>query len=333
VQHKGVKRHLSGVLLLDKPPHISSNQALQAAKRLFLARKAGHTGTLDPMATGLLPICLGEATKFSSELLGADKHYEATLILGYSSTTGDAEGEISIARDGQRDVHDMRFEPSWIESVLKSFTGVVMQTPPMYSAIKVQGKPLYAYAREGVELPRKPREIHIHDLRMLALAQNEMRIRVKCSSGTYIRTLGEDIGAALGCGGAYLAALRRVALGDFDISQSHPLSELEEMPLPQRDACLLPADRLLQRYPAVVLGNESVEALLHGRRIGEIRAGFYGANEGINEGRSKCLEDFPDWEEGQKLRLYDRGNGFLGLGEITPEREIAPVRLMALKVL
>jgi tRNA pseudouridine55 synthase len=145
--------------------------------------------------------------------------------------------------------------------------------------------------------------------------------------------LGEDIGVALGCGGAYLAALRRVALGDFDISQSHPLNELEEMPLRQRDACLLPADRLLQRYPAVVLGNESVAALLHGRRIRESRAGFYGASEGINEGRSKCLEDFPDWEEGQKLRLYNRGNNFLGLGEITPEMEIAPVRLMAPEVL
>jgi tRNA pseudouridine55 synthase len=333
VQHKGVKRHISGILLLDKPSDISSNRALQAAKRLFLAHKAGHTGTLDPMATGLLPICLGEATKFSSELLSADKHYEATLILGYSSTTGDAEGEISIAHDGQRNIHDMRFEPSWIGSVLRSFIGSTSQTPPMYSAIKVQGKPLYAYAREGVELPRKPREIHIYDLRMLALARNEMRIRVKCSSGTYIRTLGEDIGVALGCGGAYLAALRRVAVGDFYISRSHPLSELEEMPLPQRDACLLPADTLLQRYPAIVLCNESVAALLHGRRIRESRAGFYGTNEGINEGRSKCLEDFPDWEEGQKLRLYDSRNGFLGLGEITPEREIAPVRLMAPRIL
>lgn len=285
------------------------------------------------MATGLLPICLGEATKFSSELLSADKQYEAKLILGYFSTTGDAEGEISIAGARQCDIHAMRFEPEWIESVLKRFTGAIMQTPPMYSAIKIQGKPLYAYAREGVELPRKPREIHIHDLRMMALTRNEMHIRVKCSSGTYIRTLGEDIGVALGCGGAYLGALRRIVLGDFDILQSHPLSEIEEMPLEQRDACLLPADRLLQRYPAVVLDNESVAALLHGRRIREGRAGFYGTNEGTNEGGSKCLEDFPDWEEGQKLRLYDRGNDFLGLGEMTPEMEIAPVRLVRSQVL
>ena len=174
---------------------------------------------------------MGEATKFSSELLGADKHYEATLILGYSSTTGDAEGEITICDAQQRDIRDMHFEPSWIEEVLRSFTGAVTQTPPMYSAIKVQGKPLYAYAREGVELPRKPREIHIHDLRMLSLARNEMRIAVKCSSGTYIRTLGEDIGIALGCGGAYLTALRRIALGDFEVSQSYELGELEEMTL------------------------------------------------------------------------------------------------------
>jgi len=313
------------VLLLDKPPHISSNQALQKAKRLFLARKAGHTGTLDPMATGLLPICLGEATKFSSELLSADKCYEATLVLGYSSTTGDAEGEISVARDGQqRDVRDLHFEPGRIEPVLRNLTGAIMQTPPMYSAIKVQGKPLYAYAREGVELPRKPREIHIHDLRMLGFARNEMRIFVKCSSGTYIRTLGEDIGVALGCGGAYLAALRRVALGDFDISQSHALDDLEEMTLSQRDACLLPADRLLHRYPAAVLADGSVGALLHGRKIREIEAGLYRTNEEKDAG----LADFSNLEEGQRLRLYDGRNCFLGLGEVTPEMEIAPLRLV-----
>jgi tRNA pseudouridine55 synthase len=329
-QHKGEKRPVSGVLLLDKPPHLSSNQALQRAKRLFLARKAGHTGTLDPMATGLLPVCLGEATKFSSELLGADKCYEATLMLGYSSTTGDAEGEISIAGEGQqRDVREMHFEPGWIESVLKSFTGAIMQTPPMYSAIKVQGKPLYAYAREGVELPRKQREIHIHDLRMLGLARNEMRISVKCSSGTYIRTLGEDIGVALGRGGAYLAALRRVALGNFDISQSCTLDELEEMTLPQRDACLFPVDRLLHRYPAAVLACGSVEALLHGRRIREVKAELYGANDG----KSKCFAGVSNWEEGQKLRLYDGNRCFLGLGEVTPEREIAPVRLVKAEIL
>ncbi|HEX7235182.1 MAG TPA: tRNA pseudouridine(55) synthase TruB [Nitrosospira sp.] len=315
--------------MLDKPPDISSNQALQKAKRLFMALKAGHTGTLDPMATGLLPICLGEATKFSSELLGADKRYEATLVLGYSSTTGDAEGEISTACDGQqRNIRD--FEPSWIDSVLRSFTGAITQTPPMYSAIKVRGKPLYAYAREGVELPRKAREIHIHDLRALGLSGNEMRITVKCSSGTYIRTLGEDIGIALGCGGAYLSALRRVALADFDISRSHALGELEEMPLSRRDACLLPADRLLHRYPAVVLGDGPVAALQHGQEIG---TGSYSTNDGINEGTGECLEGFPDMEEGQKLRLYDRKNRFLGLGEITPEMGIAPVRLIVTKAL
>jgi tRNA pseudouridine55 synthase len=289
-----------------------------------MAHKAGHTGTLDPMATGLLPICMGEATKFSSELLGADKHYEATLILGYSSTTGDAEGEITICDGQQRDIRDMHFEPSLIESVLRSFTGAVTQTPPMYSAIKVQGKPLYAYAREGVELPRKPREIHIHDLRMLSLARNEMRIRVKCSSGTYIRTLGEDIGIALGCGGAYLAALRRFTLGDFEVLQSYELGELEEMTLSQRDACLLPVDALLHRYPAVVLDKGPVESLLQGQKIREIKAGF----SGTKDGRARGPEDFPDLEEGQKLRLYDGKKRFLGLGEITPEMEIAPVRLV-----
>lgn len=319
-----MKRNISGVLLLDKPPHISSNQALQIAKRLFAARKAGHTGTLDPMATGLLSICLGEATKFSSALLSADKRYEATLVLGYTSTTGDAEGEIRIACEGQwHDMDDMRLEPSWIESVLRSFTGMITQTPPMYSAIKVRGKPLYAYAREGVELQRKPREVYIHDLRMLGLAGNEMRIAVKCSSGTYIRTLGEDIGIALGCGGGYLTALRRVGMDDFEISQSHTLSELEEMPLSQRDACLMPADGLLHRYPAIILDNGSVEAVLHGQKI---RTGFYGAMPGTREDEGST--DFPGFGEGEKLRLYDVENRFLGVGEITPGMEIAPVRLI-----
>ena len=325
VQRKDAKRNVSGVLLLDKPSRISSNQALQIVKRLFAARKAGHTGTLDPMATGLLPICLGEATKFSSALLSADKRYEATLMLGYTSTTGDAEGEISIACEGQwRDGRDMHLEPSRIGSVLKSFTGAITQTPPMYSAIKVRGKPLYAYAREGVELQRKPREVYIYDLRMLSLARNEMRIAVKCSSGTYIRTLGEDIGIALGCGGGYLTALRRVGTDDFDISQSHALSELEEMPLSQRDACLLPADGLLHHYPAVTLDHASVEAVLHGQRI---KTGFYGAAPGPWEDTG-CARGFADFGEGEKLRLYDVENRFLGLGEITQEMELAPVRLI-----
>lgn len=312
-QFKRIKRRISGVLLLDKPSRISSNQALQIAKRIFTAGKAGHTGTLDPLATGLLPICFGEATKFSSALLGADKTYEATLRLGYISTTGDAEGEISAAGDVQS--QDLRLTLTQVETVLKNFTGGITQIPPMYSALKHRGKPLYAYAREGVEIELQPREVIIHDLRMEALAGAEMRIVVKCSTGTYVRTLAEDIGKALGCGGAYLTALRRSILDNFDLSQAYTLDALEAMPMAQRDSCLRPADSLLHNFLAVTVDGASVASLLQGRVVGGCLS-------------PDSLNNFAGLPEGGKIRLYDQEKRFLGLGEITTRGEIAPKRLM-----
>lgn len=303
LQPKYIKRNISGVLLLDKPCGISSNRALQIIKRIFAASKAGHTGTLDPLATGLLPICLGEATKFSSALLGADKTYEAVLRLGYISTTGDAEGEISA-------VGDVKLTLLQVEAIVQGFIGTITQIPPMYSALKHQGKPLYTYARKGVEIERQPREVTIYDLRVETLAGDEMCITVRCSTGTYVRTLAEDIGRALGCGGAYLTALRRSAVNDFDLSQSYTLDQLEAMPLSQRDRCLYPADSLLHNFSAVMLDSALVTSLLQGQMV----AGTSSINVLM---------------EGEKVRLYDREENFLGLGEVTAQGEIAPKRLMA----
>lgn len=308
-QFKRIKRKISGVLLLDKPSRISSNQALQITKRIFAAGKAGHTGTLDPLATGLLPICFGEATKFSSALLGADKMYEATLRLGYISTTGDAEGEISACDAPSRNMKPTLLQ---IETVLRSFTGPIMQVPPMYSALKHRGKALYVYAREGVEIERQAREIVIHDLRLNAMVGEEMCIVVKCSTGTYVRTLAEDIGKALGCGGAYLTALRRSVLDGFTLSQAYTLDALETMPLVQRDACLRPVDSLLHDFPAATLDGAAVASLLQGQVV---KACFF-------------MDSLP---EGTKIRLYDQEKHFLGLGEVTTQSEIAPKRLVGYK--
>ncbi len=312
-QSSRTKRKISGVLLLDKPPRISSNQALQIAKRIFMASKAGHTGTLDPLATGLLPICFGEATKFSSALLGADKTYEATLRLGYISTTGDAEGEISTVGDAHP--QDFKLTPAQIATVLQSFTGVITQVPPMYSALKHQGKPLYTYAREGMEIERQPRKVIIYGLRMEALAGDEMRIAVKCGTGTYVRTLAEDIGKALGCGGAYLTALRRSILDDFDLSQAYTLEALEAMPAAQRDACLHPADSLLHDLPAATLDDAAAVSLLQGRTVKSCFS-------------AEGLDNLAGLAEGEKIRLYDQQKRFLGLGEIKALGEIAPKRLI-----
>ncbi|MDQ3186524.1 MAG: tRNA pseudouridine(55) synthase TruB [Pseudomonadota bacterium] len=313
-QARRIKRKISGVLLLDKPSRISSNQALQIVKRIFAACKAGHTGTLDPLATGLLPICFGEATKFSSALLGADKTYEATLRLGYISTTGDAEGEISPA--GNMQPQDLKLTPLQVEAVLQNFTGAITQIPPMYSALKHQGKPLYTYAREGVEIERQPRKVMIYDLRMEALAGDEMQLIVKCSTGTYIRTLGEDIGKALGCGGAYLTALRRSILDDFNLSQAYTLDALEAMPQAQRDSCLRPPDSLLRDLPAAMLDDAAVVSLLQGRVV----KGCFSTDS---------LNNLASLADGGPIRLYDQQKHFLGLGEVTAPGEIAPKRLVA----
>ena len=299
-----VKREVSGILVLDKPGGVSSNRALQIAKRLFGARKAGHTGTLDPMATGLLPICFGDATRFSSALLGANKSYEATLRLGYISTTGDAEGDISVAEGVT--CHDLKDLAPQVEMVLKSFIGLITQMPPMYSALKHRGKPMYVYAREGLEIERQPRVVTIHELRLMVIDGDEIRLGVRCGSGTYVRTLAEDIGKALGFGGAYLTALRRTTIDAFDLSQAYTLDTLENMSIRERDSRLLTVDTLLRDLAAVTLEAPAAAALRQGRSVA---------------GVSKAIE-------GEKIRLYDEEKNFLGLGEVTAGGDIAPKKIL-----
>lgn len=225
---------VDGVLLLDKPRGLSSQQAVSQVKRLFNARKAGHTGTLDPMADGLLPIGLGEATKFTQYVLDADKRYLATLCLGVTTSSGDAEGEIT----GRSPV---AVTEAAVVAVLQRFTGEQEQTPPMHSALKIDGKPLYAYARAGIDVERKSRHIRINNIQAIDFIDKKLTLRVACSKGTYIRVLAEDIGAALGCG-AHLTTLTREAAGPFQLAAASSLTALEAMDMPGRMARLLPLD-------------------------------------------------------------------------------------------
>jgi tRNA pseudouridine55 synthase len=251
-----------GVLLLDKPLGWSSNDALQKVKWLLRAEKAGHTGTLDPLATGVLPLCFGAATKFSQLQLDADKEYVATALLGTKTSTGDAEGDVIAVRPVQVTADD-------VSRVGPLFTGPIQQTPPMHSALKKDGKALYEYARAGIEVEREARSVRIHSLNV-ALAPVDasdaaIEMIVKCSKGTYIRTLGEDIGEALGCG-AHLTRLRRTATGNFTVSQCVTLEALEAMTEEQRQACLLPVDALLERHTVVTLDEENAGRFLSGMR-------------------------------------------------------------------
>lgn len=233
------KRRIDGVLLLDKPIGASSNAALQRTKWLFNAAKAGHTGTLDPQATGLLLLCFGKATKFASALLDADKVYRATVRLGVTTETADAEGAVLETRS-------VEVSQAQVQQALLQFTGEIEQVPPMYSALKRDGKPLYEYARQGIELERPPRRVAIHELRLLSFGGDQFEIEVACSKGTYIRTLAADIGEALGCG-AHLSALRRTRIGDFDVSDACSLDQLAQMDESARDGCLLPVGALASR--------------------------------------------------------------------------------------
>jgi len=256
------RRPVHGVLLLDKPLGLSSNQALQKAKWLLRAEKAGHTGTLDPLATGVLPLCFGAATKFSQLHLDADKTYVATARLGARTTTGDAEGEVF-------DERTVDVTPDDLARVARQFTGPLMQVPPMYSALKKDGKALYEFAREGVEVERAAREVVIHALEVHAMPDfddtAQIRITAKVSKGTYIRTLGEDIGQALGCG-AYLTTLRRIATGDFDDSQCISLEALEALDDDERLARLMPVESLVAHHTRVTLGAEDAGRFLSGLR-------------------------------------------------------------------
>jgi tRNA pseudouridine55 synthase len=256
------RRPVHGVLLLDKPLGLSSNQALQRAKWLLRAEKAGHTGTLDPLATGVLPLCFGAATKFSQLHLDADKTYETTVRLGLRTRTADAEGEVIAERPVACSIGQ-------VVEVLDRFTGPIHQVPPMHSALKKDGKALYEYARDGETVEREAREVVIHELELLdAQLHGEepvLRLRVRCSKGTYIRTLGEDIGEALGCGG-HLTALRRTATGPFDVSQCVTLETLEALDEAERLARLLPVQSLLPDHAPVTLDAENAARFLSGMR-------------------------------------------------------------------
>ena len=256
------RRPVHGVLLLDKPLGLSSNQALQKAKWLLRAEKAGHTGTLDPLATGVLPLCFGAATKFSQQHLDADKTYETTVRLGLKTSTGDAEGDVISVRE-------VSCSAGKVVEVLDRFMGPISQVPPMHSALKKDGKALYEYAREGETVEREARNVVIHDLDLLDMQlQGDapfLRLRVRCSKGTYIRTLGEDIAEALGCGG-HLSALRRVVTGPFEEAQCVSLVQLEAMDEVQRMAAVQPVHVLLPGYTEVQLDKDSTDRFLNGVR-------------------------------------------------------------------
>ncbi|UJP05042.1 MAG: tRNA pseudouridine(55) synthase TruB, partial [Nitrosomonas sp.] len=259
---KSRKQNIHGVLLLDKPYGVSSNKAIQIAKHVFSAVKCGHTGTLDPVAIGLLPVCFGEATKFAGLLLNAGKTYEARIKLGFLSTTGDIEGEIYPTAETM-------IEPTLneCEQTIKRFIGRIMQIPPMHSALKHEGKPLYAYARKGETIVRKAREIIVHNITIESLENNELQVTIRCGTGTYIRTLAEDIGKALGCGGAYLTFLRRTEIGVFELKQAHSLAKLGALQADALAGCLLPIDSFLTELPSVTLDKHIALHLIQGRAI------------------------------------------------------------------
>ena len=302
------RRPVHGVLLLDKPLGLSSNQALQKAKWLLRAEKAGHTGTLDPMATGVLPLCFGAATKFSQLHLDADKTYEAVLRLGQRTSTADAEGKVIAEAE-------VNFAPEKLQQVQALFTGPLQQVPPMHSALKKDGKALYEYAREGIEVERAPRSVFIHSLELKELpTDNGVRslwLKAHCSKGTYIRTLGEDIGNALGCG-AFLSALRRVKSGSFGIDECFTLEALEALPESQRHSPLRPVDVLLDSHHPITLQPEDAGRFLSGLR----RRG--------------------DWPDHDQVAVYGAephallGTAHVRAGELIPERLLNPQEIQSL---
>lgn len=295
---------IHGVLLLDKSAGHSSNDVLIKAKRLLNAEKAGHTGTLDPFATGLLPLCFGEATKFAQDLLDADKTYEAVVHLGIGTTTGDTEGEIVATRA-------INVTLEQIETVLQQFRGDILQVPPMYSALKRDGKPLYEYARAGITLERDARPVTIHLLELLDYAAPFLRLRVSCSKGTYIRVLGEEIGNALGCG-AHLQALRRTQVGTLLLEGALTLDALAAVADTERSSLLAPVDALLISFPAVQLSDELAVRFLHGQKIS---LGKEGIDVPVEQGRARVYRT----SDQQLLGTAQ----LLEFGVLAPERLIA----------
>ena len=291
-----MRRRLDGVLLLDKPQGLGSNAALQAVKRLYGAQKAGHAGTLDPLASGLLPILFGEATKFSQLALDADKEYLAGARLGVTTTTADAEGEVLERKP-------VAVAPDALEAALAGLRGPIDQVPPMYSALKHAGQPLYAIARQGRSVERAARRVQIHELQLLRFEGDRLELRVRCSKGTYVRTLVEDLGRVLGCG-AHLAALRRTAAGAFRIADAVSLERLQLATPAERDGMLLPVECLLAGLPRVDLADPLAARFSQGQvvQLEHVQAGCCG--------------------------VYAARGQLLGIGDAGPAGELRPRRLV-----
>ncbi len=295
---KSRSERVDGVLLLDKPGGMTSNRALQCARRLLGAAKAGHTGTLDPMATGLLPLTFGEATKFAADLLDADKSYRATVRLGMTTTTGDAEGERVATAPVEVTTAD-------VDAVLSRFTGSIAQVPPMHSALKRDGKPLYELARAGIEIERAPRSVSIYRLERVGHVGTDLTLEVDCSKGTYVRVLAEDIGRALGCG-AHLAALHRTRVGRLTLEGAVTLQALEEMPESARRECLQPVDTLVATLPRVELDDPLAGRFRLGQRL--------------------AIEAQP---RGARVRVYAPHEVLLGTANVSEWGVVAPERLIS----
>lgn len=292
------RRHISGVFLLNKPLGISSNAALQRVRWLFRAEKGGHTGALDPLASGLLPICLGEATKFSHFLLDSTKRYHTTIQLGNSTTTGDVEGEVLLEQAVPELTEDK------IQAVLKQFLGDIQQIPPMYSALKKEGRPLYELARKGIEIEREARPIHIENIQLLAFTANSITLDVTCSKGTYIRVLGEDIAKALGTFG-HLTYLHRIQTGQFTLNPEFTIEYLESLTEQQREALLLPVYAPIAHFPKV--------------QVPEGRAAYF----------SRGMESNIEHVAAAQVVVFD-GEKCLGLAEITEKKRLVPKRVLNL---
>ena len=291
-------RELNGILLIDKPHGMTSNQVLQKAKRILQACKAGHTGSLDPIATGLLPLCFGEATKVSQFMLDADKQYWVRIKLGEATTTYDIEGE--VVSTGAVNVDQRQ-----IEKALESFTGTISQLPPMYSAVKQGGQALYKLAREGKEVERSPREVTVYRIDLLNFDGEYLELEILCSKGTYVRTIAHDLGQMLGCG-AHVVELRRLGVGDFRIDEAVALEDVEDLQSPEEvEQLLFPVDEALLGLPDVTLTSLATHYLLQGQPV-TVRHG----------------------QEPGLVRLYNEENAFLGMGEVLDDGRVAPKRLM-----
>lgn len=292
------RRHISGVFLLNKPLGISSNGALQKVRWLFRAQKAGHTGALDPLASGLLPICLGEATKFSHYLLDSTKRYQTTIKLGNSTTTGDVEGEVFL----EKEVPELTEEK--IKEALDKFIGDIQQVPPMYSALKKDGRPLYELARQGIEIEREARPIHIFAIELLSHTNDSITLDITCSKGTYIRVLGEDIAQALNTYG-HLTYLHRIQTGQFELIPTYTIEYLESLTEMEREALLLPVYAPIDHFPKIQ------------------------APEGRAEYFSRGMESNIDHEAAEQVVVFD-GDKCLGLAEITDKKRLVPKRVLNL---